>query len=247
MALHESFEQSGQWLFRRRSYLPLLLFLIVVPAMIGFTYPFGSHHLDELWEGICLAISLLGLAIRAYAVGTTPSGTSGRNTHGQVADALNTSGLYSVVRHPLYVGNYFMWLGVALFPRLWWLAVLVSLAFWLYYERIMFAEEAFLRSKFGVEFERWAAMTPAFLPDPRLWRPPALPLSWRTVFRREYSGFYGLIASFMFLEIIGDYFESGHWQLDPLWCLTFGVATCVYVTLLVLKRHSRLLTVVGRS
>ena len=32
--------------------------------------------------------------------------TSGRNTHDQVADSLNTSGIYSIVRHPLYVGNF---------------------------------------------------------------------------------------------------------------------------------------------
>jgi len=247
MPLSESFERSGEWLFRRRSYLPVLLFLIVVPAMWGFRYPEGSHLLDELWELFCLAVSLLGLALRSYAVGTTPSGTSGRNTHGQVASQLNTTGLYSVVRHPLYLGNYFMWLGVALFPRIWWLAVIISLLFWRYYERIMFAEEAFLRKQFGTVFETWAERTPAFLPKFKNWEPPALPFSWRTVLRREYSGFYGVIASLTFLEGISDFFESGHWEYDPMWGAIFGVATVIYLTLMTLKRRTRVLSLIGRS
>jgi len=247
MALRESFERSGNWLFRRRSYLPLLLFLIVVPCMRGFTYPGGREELDQLWELFCLAVSLAGLIIRSYAVGTTPSGTSGRNTHGQVASQLNSTGLYSVVRHPLYLGNYFMWLGVALFPRIWWLAVIVSLLFWLYYERIMFAEEEFLRRQFGAPFEEWAARTPAFIPNFRYWQPPALSFSWKTVLRREYSGFYGVIASFTFLEFVSDFVESGHIEFDPMWCIIFGVSSLIYLTLLMLKRRTRLLSLAGRS
>ena len=248
MALRESFESSGQWLFRWRSYLPLLLFLVVGPAMVGFSEPRGNHSLDLAWEAFCLVVSLSGLVVRAMVVGTTPSGTSGRNTaEGQVASTLNTSGLYSVVRHPLYVGNYLMWIGVALFPRQWWPPVLVSLLFWLYYERIMFAEEEFLRRTFGAQFEEWAARTPAFLPRFRCWERASLCFSWRTVLRREYSGFYGLIASFFVLELLGDVFGGHHARVDRAWLTLFVGATVVYVTLLLLKRRTRLLRVNGRG
>jgi hypothetical protein len=83
--------------------------------------------------------------------------------------------MYSVVRHPLYLGNYFQWLGVAMLPRNPWVAVTVSLVFWIYYERIMFAEEEYLRRSFGSEFEEWAARTPAFIPDFAQWVPAACP------------------------------------------------------------------------
>ena len=78
-----------------------------------------------------------------------PATPRGAIPAGRWPSTLNTSGLYSVVRHPLYLGNYLMWLGVALFSRTWWAPVIVSLVFWLYYERIMFAEEEFLRRQFG--------------------------------------------------------------------------------------------------
>lgn len=251
MPLREEFERSGLWLFRWRSYLPLLLFLPVLAALRDFTYPRGSHALDLAWEVVCLAVAFAGLGVRAAAVGCAAGGTSGRNTQeGQVAAVLNTTGLYSLVRHPLYLGNYLMWLGPALFPRKWWLPLLVTLAFWVYYERIMFAEEEFLRRKFDATYEAWASATPAFFPFARgwrsRWRPPALPFSLPTVLRREYSGFYGAVATFTVLEVVADRVVLGRWALDPLWAVFFTVGTLIYVVLLLLKRHTSLLRVEGR-
>ena len=72
--------------------------------------------------------------------------TSGRNTsEGQVADTINQTGMYSMVRHPLYVGNFIMWLGIALFTASIWFVLLFIAVYWLYYERIMYAEEQFMR------------------------------------------------------------------------------------------------------
>ena len=87
-----------------------------------------------------------------------------RNTHGQKAEELNTTGVYSIVRHPLYVGNYLIGLGVTLVWLNWWVPVVYTLCFWVYYERIMVAEERFLEQKFGDSFRQWAASTPAFVP-----------------------------------------------------------------------------------
>ncbi len=116
------------------------------------------------WPLICFGISLTGLAMRAYIVGCAAPGTSGRNRGAQVAESLNTTGAYSLVRHPLYFANAIMWLGPLLYPRSFWPALVLVLVFWLYYERIMFAEEEFLRGKYGQAFLDWAARTPAFLP-----------------------------------------------------------------------------------
>src|SRR5688500_1805537 len=136
MTLRDEFERSGNWLFRRRSFLPLLLLAVVLPALSQLEYPEGGNSQDLLWKALCLTIALAGLCVRIVVVGYAPNGTSGRNTREQVAETLNTSGPYAIVRHPLYLGNYLMWLGVALFARVWWCPVIISLAFWLYYERI---------------------------------------------------------------------------------------------------------------
>jgi protein-S-isoprenylcysteine O-methyltransferase Ste14 len=246
MPLREELERSGNWLFSRRSYLPIAMLIPIVVALRGYHYPDGRHDLDLAWEMFCLAIGLAGLAIRALTVGFTPAGTSGRNTTGQAAAALNTRGMYALVRHPLYLGNYLMWLGPALFPHVWWVPVLLTLVFWLYYERIMFAEEEFLRRSFGSEYEEWAARTPAFFPTRLRWVAPKLPFSARNVLKREYSGLFGLVVTFVLLEAVSDYAATGGFEWDPVWAAIFAVSLVTYVVLRTLKRQTRVLHVKGR-
>ena len=246
MALKEEFEKVGNWLFRWRSYLPLLLAGIILTGMWNFEYPGNSHYLDRVWELLCLAISLFGLVIRSYTIGHTPKGTSERNTHSQEAKSLNTTGMYSIVRHPLYLGNFFCWLGVSMFPRVWPVSGIIILTFWLYYERIMFAEEEFLRRKFEEEYEKWTNKTPAFFPRLKNWVPNVLPFSIRNVLKREYSGLFAIIVSFTFLEIIGDIFAEGVFELDPLWVTLFLVGMTAYLALRTLKKKTGFLNVAGR-
>lgn len=126
----------------------------------------------------------MGLFIRCMVIGYAPRRTSGRNTDGQKAETLNTSGIYSIVRHPLYLGNFFIFIGMALFTQVPWFVLIAVLAFCLYYERIMFAEEKFLRGKFGDEYLRWADRRPAFIPSFKHYQKPALRFSFRNVLNR---------------------------------------------------------------
>ncbi|HYR68552.1 MAG TPA: isoprenylcysteine carboxylmethyltransferase family protein [Candidatus Dormibacteraeota bacterium] len=237
MQLAAEFRRAGDWLFRRRSYLPLFLLVLVHLDMVHFSYFRGSHAWDRIWELFCLAVSLLGVAIRVMTIGYRPHGTSGRNTRGQVAETLNTEGMYSIARHPLYLGNYFNWFGLALFTHDWWLPIIVTLAFWLYYERIMFAEEAFLHEKFGETYSVWAAQTPAFWPRLRSWQPPARRFSWAAVLRGEYSGLFAIVAVFTYMELLGDLVVERRLTLDGMWVGIFAVNLVLYLTLRALKRH----------
>jgi protein-S-isoprenylcysteine O-methyltransferase Ste14 len=246
MGLREEFEATGNWLFRRRGYLPLLLFPLLLVAARGSTYPAGDHALDLAREGVCLLLAMIGLALRIGTVGFVPRATSGRNTGGQLAETLNTSGLYSIVRHPLYLGNYLMWLGVALFARSWWAPVIVSLVFWLYYERIMFAEEEFLRRKFGPAYTSWAATTPAFLPRLTLWRRPEVRFCLLTVLRREHSSLLALMTSLTVLEVASDYAYTGRLILDPVWGTALAVTLVLCLTVRAVKHRTRLLHIEDR-
>lgn len=246
MLLYEQSAITGTWLFRWRSYLPLVLIAVIIPAFEGFSYPFGSHSYDLVWEMFCLSISLFGLIIRSYTIGHTPKNTSGRNTKEQVADTLNTTGIYSVVRNPLYLGNFFMSLGVTMFVRVWWVSIIYALFFWLYYERIIMAEESFLKNKFGKRYKDYLSHTPSFIPNLNLWQPNVLPFSLRNVLKREYSGFFGVIGAFTVLEFVGDYVAERAIVFDPVWVTIFIFGLFVYITLRTLKRKTRLLHVVGR-
>jgi len=246
MALREEFEKTGNWLFRHRGNLPLLMVGLIVVCMRKFHYLGNSESMDMLWEVFCFFVSILGLGIRIFTIGYTPRGTSGRNTREQIAETLNTSGMYSIVRHPLYLGNFFIWLGIALFAHQWKLTLICVLSFWIYYERIMFAEEAYLMRKFGKAYEDWANKTPAFLPDFRKWKKPELSFSTKNVLKREYNGFFVIIFSMFMLETIGDFFINGKLELDAVWITVLTVGFMVWATLRILKKKTLLLNVEGR-
>ena len=246
MALREDFENTGNWLFRWRSYLPLVLIGIFLLALREFEYLGNSKTLDHIWEVVCLFVSFFGLGIRVFTIGHTPRGTSGRNTKEQVADSLNTTGIYSLVRNPLYLGNFFMGLGIALFAHLWWLTLIYMLVFWLYYERIIFAEEAYLREKFGAEFLEWAGKTPAFFPRFSQYRNPNLPFSLKNVLRREYNGFFAVIVSLFILEIVGELFSRGRFEFDLGWILLVSIGFIVWLTLRTVKKYTSILNVEAR-
>ncbi len=246
MALIDELRKSGAWLFRFRSFLPLLLGGLFLIAISDFTYPLGNPRLSIYWEFFCLSVSFLGLGIRFLTIGYVPKQTSGRNTKKQMASVLNTTGPYSMVRHPLYLGNFFIWLGISLIPRIWWFSVIIVLIFWLYYERIMLAEEDFLQQKFGDSFAAWADKTPAFLPRFRNWIKPDAPFSWKTAIKRENYAFFAIIVAFTVLELLGASFLHGKLMLNSTWIAIFVISLGIFLFIRHLKRHTTWLNVEGR-
>ena len=95
--------------------------------------------------------------------------------------------MYSLVRHPLYLGNYFMWLGIMVYVGNVWFVVVCSLIYWLYYERIMFAEEAFYAAN-SASLPDWSVVALVLAAQPA-WTAPDVQFSLRNVLKREYNGF----------------------------------------------------------
>jgi protein-S-isoprenylcysteine O-methyltransferase Ste14 len=235
--LVEQLGVTGDLLFRWRSWLPLLLVPLFLASFTGLAYPLGSHRLDLLWELTCFGVSALGLALRLATVGTAPRGTSGRNTRAQKAAVLNTTGPYSVVRHPLYLANYLIALGMSLFTRTWFLPLIVSLVTLLYYERIAAREEAFLEGRFGEAFRQWAARVPAAIPRPSAWRPAALPFSWKRALGREFYAIGEVTVAFFVLDVLEDWAVHGHPTLDPLWTMVAVAGTVFFVVMRTRKKR----------
>lgn len=251
MALIEEFDKSGNWLFRWRSYLPLVLYILAAMVIV-FEWDEHMPVFDDTWATGCLAVSLFGQLIRAVTVGFTPKGTSGRNTkEGQVAETLNTKGIYSTVRHPLYLGNFFMWLGIIIYVGNWWFTVVCCLLFWLYYERIMFAEEFFLRNKFGKPYLDWAEKTPAFFPAMGRWQSAGWHFSIKNVLKREYNGFFAIFVSFALLDMLKNYVRFGFISRDeilsPFWIYALAISFVIFIVLRSLKKYTKVLDVKGRE
>jgi protein-S-isoprenylcysteine O-methyltransferase Ste14 len=253
MLLKDRLAQQGNVLFRWRSYLPLALIplmLVGLPQSGVLERVFG-HAAEGAWDYFVSLLAFLGLGLRVATVGFVPAGTSGRNVHGQRADALNTTGLYSVVRNPLYLGNLMILIALALETMVWWIPPLAAVAGLLYYERIVYAEEAFLAKKYGKAYSDWAAVTPAFVPDLSLWRRPALPFCWRTALRREYHGLLvvvgGLTAIELLTDLVGEGETPGQWAAaESGWIYFFAAGLLLYAGLRAIRKRTSWLAVPDR-
>ncbi|MCL6265793.1 methyltransferase [Flagellimonas myxillae] len=245
MALQEEFEKQGIWLFQRRGFLPLLILLVgmtlyLYSEIYPETFFLRGTVYEFYYEICCLLVGLFGLFIRVYTIGYSAKNTSGRNVKGQIADRLNTSGLYSLIRHPLYLGNFFMWLGPALLTGNFWFVVAFCFFFWVYYERIMFAEEQFLRKKFGTAYLYWARKVPAFVPDFRAYQKPVMPFSWKKVLKQEKNGFFALFLIFSLFDIIGE-LTNQKYVFNYFFLFTFVVSGLCFLVLTYLKRNTTVL------
>ena len=205
MALQEEFEQQGNYLFRRRSVLPLAILVLGMFAYIHHVIDLlekGKNEIDELYNYFCLSVTLVGLGIRVYTVGYAAENTSGRNTAQQIADEINRTGAYSLVRHPLYVGNFLMWLGFGLLSHNAWFLLAFTGIYWIYYERIMFAEEQFLRKKFGNDYLDWAKDIPACIPRFKTFKKPITNFNITKAIKQEKTGLlFVFLLYFLFYEI----------------------------------------------
>ncbi|MCL2435730.1 MAG: isoprenylcysteine carboxylmethyltransferase family protein [Lentimicrobiaceae bacterium] len=247
MALQETFEIQGNWLFKRRSLFPLF---ILIPGVLWYVFLLYNHQVSvHAWwiDFLFLCIGFLGLGIRIFTIGFTPVGTSGRNTgKGQIAEQLNTSGIYSIVRHPLYLGNFFMWLAPVLILSDLWFTLFFCAFYWIYYERIMFAEEQFLRKKFGQAYLDWANETPAFFPKFWQYKKTSLKFSLKNILKREYSGFFGLVFIMTMLRMTGFAVTTKQLYLDMPWVVIFLMAFVIFLSLKILKKFTKVLDVEGR-
>lgn len=241
MKLLDHFARSGDAFFRLRSYLPLLLLpVFVLGVRAGAAVPADWRAACE-WAG--LVVSLAGLAVRVAIIGAAPPGTSERSTRDPRASTLSTTGAYSMVRHPLYLGNTLVAFGLAIFTATWFVPVIVILASLLYHERIAVREEVFLESRFGEAFRAWANEVPALWPAFGRYRPSGGRFRWKKVLAREFHALFVIGAAVFVLDLVGHLFSTGRLEASPAWTAVFAVTGAVFVVLTVVKKATGLLRV----
>ena len=177
---------AGAVFFRIRSFAPLpVIYVVMRQAWDSHPYPGpGGAAVDAALDGLGLALCVLGAAIRFVSIGFVPKGTSSESRTMQ-SHALNTDGPYAVVRHPLYLGNFFITGGLLCIAHEPW-AWTLGFGYWLLsHAFIVRAEEALLRRTYGAQYDEWAARVPGWVP--RLGAVGQLqgPFGWKRALQRE--------------------------------------------------------------
>ncbi|MDP1660323.1 MAG: isoprenylcysteine carboxylmethyltransferase family protein [Phycisphaerales bacterium] len=136
----------------------MVLGACVVEGIIDREAPLDLLRPTPLTIGSLVLIAL-GATIRIWALGTI-----------QKNRVLAMTGVYSLCRHPLYVGSTLLYLGFVLLMNDAEFLYLGLPYIVLFFGAAAFSEEHFLQTKFGAEFESYRHMVPGFVPLGR-WQP----------------------------------------------------------------------------
>lgn len=180
-------ERWGTFLFRYRdAVFPAVILAIVILTRPRF--PSGSRTADLWLDLLGILVAAAGQALRITVIGYRYIVRGGKNRKVHAED-LVTEGIFALARNPLYVGNILVLFGLFIIwnaPLLY----LIGIPFVLIgYKGIVAAEEAFLRRKFGADYDDYCRTTNRWIPDVR--KAPAalqgIPFNWRRVLIREYG------------------------------------------------------------
>ena len=83
---------------------------------------------------------------------------------------LATTGAYSLVRHPLYLGNFLILVGFAIAGGHWVVLAVVAFFFMFYYPAAIRYEDYKLEGIFGDDWRSWGQRTPGMFPTSLKWR-----------------------------------------------------------------------------
>jgi protein-S-isoprenylcysteine O-methyltransferase Ste14 len=166
----------GAVLFRNRSWLPVPFLLVALLAP-------GNAAMANWLIGAVLIV--VGEWVRLSGVAAAGTTTRRRSRNVQ---RLVTYGVFGWVRNPLYVGNFFIWMGFVVISGVLWFLPVAILIFGAEYTLIVAYEEGVLESIFGQEYLDYKRSTPRWMP-----RPPAVRENgvhdWREAWRSEVSTF----------------------------------------------------------
>lgn len=160
-------------LFEYRSYTPIPLIAILLVV--------SDTGAIDLLAGA--AVASVGEAIRIWALRHAGPKT---RTHRKIrVGRLVDTGPYSVVRNPLYIGNFILSLGICIASGRPILIVPLVIAFGFQYTFIIRAEEEFLEGTLGDAYREYRNRVPRMFPRPGLYRAGEIRFPFREILPRE--------------------------------------------------------------
>lgn len=231
--------QIGNFFFKYRNwvFIPLYLALFLPsPPLLTAEYRYWLLFLG-------LAITITGQTLRAATIGLAYIERGGRNKQ-VYASRLVTEGIFKHCRNPLYVGNILMLLGVGVLANSWLYLLLFMPAFLFIYQSIVLAEESFLRSKFGEEFDQYCQSTHRWLPVLTGIQETfsSMEFNWRRYLIKEYNTLYVWLSGIALL-VLCQYPELTRYDAalsKKILVISIAFLTCAYLSIRYLKKSGKM-------
>ena len=223
----------GNFFFKNRSFLPLFLF-VLLPFFIQ-----KEHIYEDNIFFTSVLLCFLGSIIRIITIGYSIEGTSGRNRKEQVAEYLNVTGMYSICRNPLYIGNLFVWSGLAVFTHSIMFLSIIVIFFLIFYYPIVYVEEKFLKNRFGDKYINWKNKVPRFQFAFWYFKKSDSEFNLRRCFRNEYSGIISISFTYLLIYTIRNYLNK-NLIFDSFYLVFLIIIVLCYIVRFVKKNTSLL-------
>ena len=153
--LSQYMARLGRIFFRYRNVLGPAVFLFAL-ALSRPQYPLGRADLNIAMDVSGVLLVLAGQLLRIVTIGYQYIVRGGRNRQ-VYAEELVQGGLFSLCRNPLYLGNVLIVIGLAIVVHATAFYLIVIPLTLFGYSAIVAAEEAYLRKKFGIEYEDYCS------------------------------------------------------------------------------------------
>ncbi len=198
----------------------------VVPIILICFFVFNPDDMGRFNTLISIsgfALALFGGLIRMTSVGFSKPVTSGRENYLK-AENLNTSGLYSLVRNPLYMGSFFIYNGVIIAYSSIYALILLNIFFILNYYFIIYSEENYLKKQFGKEYKEYLDAVPKVIPNFKNYKKNEGKFSFLKVFLREKNTTFYWVLLYVVSLLLKQY-KLNDSTIDNFWFHAIPVIT----------------------
>lgn len=160
----------------------------------------GSWSLDRFLGQIGVLTALAGELLRLATIGFDYIDRGGKNKQ-VYASRLVHGGVYALTRNPMYVGNAMIAVGMTMIAGAP-LGYLLIIPFFLFiYQAIIAAEEAYLRKRFGEDYDTYCKQVNRYLPS--IDRIPeafaGLRYDWKRAVKQDLSTIMGVLIGLVLL------------------------------------------------
>lgn len=226
----------GNFFFHyRNSLAPILYILLFIPtaAVCDSYYSFAF---------IGMLIALTGQAVRMATIGLVYI-VRGGSKRRIFAKGLVKTGGFSHCRNPMYFGNILIMSGLFIMTNSFIVFFVVPFVMF-FYQAIVLAEENFLRSQFGDDFEEYTRTVNRWIPRLKGINRSfeSMTFNWRRVILKEFNTsfivFLGILLIFMKNMYITD--KEMFSCCLPYSIALFIILVVVYLTILYLKKSKKL-------
>ncbi len=223
----------GNFLFKYRSFTPIPLIIIV----FVFFKPYIKLSSDNLLTVAGLIVMFLGEVIRLISVGFSFHGTSGRENFLR-AESLNVSGIYSVVRNPLYIGNLLIYTGLLIVYSNLYALLIFDILLIVQYYFIILSEEEFLKEKYGIEYSKYCEKVNSIFPGFRDYIKPENKFNRLKVLFKENDSIFNALIIFGIILMYKGYIYSGRVLHGKSFSIYFGVLILFYIIIKIIKKKT---------